>query len=422
MVFFYFYFVIINLVGDGMSIKRLEGLLKHMSESLKDKNIIKDLPIIIDDLEYIIRIYKLRIKGLTEEQRIEHIYDLSKYKMEFLAELMKKYMELILDTKLKYKVSEEVLFQLAVGGYDPNEDIVVISAIGSILNSDNTSDSLKSIIHEFRHMHFYHFLHESKIEDILKYPPNYIIIAKDYIPKEIPKTRNEKTEGRPNYFENYNSVFMEVDASNYALETVRTFLLDLYERYPYKNKHLENKITNLQNILIEESKVVEEHYKKEGRAYKKYVKELSGESPITSTAIVDDENKDLLLVTDKYIKNNPIFKDKYEILNILMNDYTFKDYHELIIDKYNAIDKYGNKEKINAIYDNIINTDPMLLITKLVEEKDINGIKNFINSHPTFIDEYKEEINELLNNAVPGIEILNLLVSEKNNVKYKKDI
>lgn len=403
-----------------MSPKRLEGLLKHMSLALKEKDIIKDLPIIVDDLEYIVRIYKLKIKGLTDEQRINHIYDLSKYKMEFLAELMKKYMELTLDTKLKYKVSEEVLFQLAVGGYDPNQDEVVISAIGSILNSNNTSDSLKSIVHEFRHMHFIHFLHESKIEDILKYPSNYIIIAKDYIPKEIPKTRHEKTEGRPNYYENYNSVFMEVDASNYALETVKTFLLNLYERYPYKNNHLETKITNLQNILIEESKVVEEHYIEEGRADKKIVKELSGEIPITSTVIVDKEKRDLLLVTDKYLKANPILKDKYEVLNILMKDYEFKSYYELIIDKYKAIEKYGNKEKISAIYDNIINTDPMVLMNKLIVEKDIDGINKFLQDHPTFRDEYNEEIDSLFNTIVTDSKIINLLLQDDSVIMKKE--
>ncbi|MBR3146032.1 MAG: hypothetical protein IKF47_02085 [Bacilli bacterium] len=403
-----------------MSPKRLECLLKHMCITLKNKDIIEDLPSIIDDLEYIVRVYKLKIKNLTEEQKIEHLYEIEKNKMEFLAELIKKYMELTLNTKLSYQISEEVLLKLAVGGYDPQEDKVIISAIGSILSSNNTADSIKTILHEFRHMHFYHFLHENKIEDIIKYPPNYIIIAKDYIPIELPKTRNEKIEGKPNYFENYKNIYMEVDASNYALETVRTFLLDLYERYPNKNPRLERKITQLQNILIEESKTVEEHYKQEGRAEEKYIKELTGEKPITSTILVDGENKDLLLFADKYIKANPILKDAYGILSIIMDDYRFKSYHELVIDKYKAIKNHGNKDKISAIYDNIINTDPMVLLTKLVEEKDIEEIKKFLNNHPTFLNEYKEEIAELINNTVPGIEILSLLSKEECAIMSKK--
>ena len=56
-------------MGDGMSPKRLECLLKHMCMTLKNKDIIEDLPSIIDDLEYIVRVYKLKIKNLTEEQK-----------------------------------------------------------------------------------------------------------------------------------------------------------------------------------------------------------------------------------------------------------------------------------------------------------------------------------------------------------------
>lgn len=403
-----------------MSPKRLEGLLKHMSITLKDKDIINDLPSIIDDLEYIISIYKLKIKGLTDEQRIDHIYDLEKNKMEFLAELIKKYMELTLNTKLEYQISEEILFELAVGGYDPRKDKVILSAIGSILNSNNVADSIKTILHEFRHMHFYHFLHESKIECILNYPSNYIIIAKDYIPMEIPKTRNEKIEGKPNYFDNYKRVYMEVDASNYALETVRTFLLDLYERYTYKNEKLEKKINKLQNILIEESQVVEEHYKKEGRAEPKYIKELTAEEPITSTIIVDDKKVDSLLCIDKYLKSNPILKDKYPVLNILMKDYEFKSYYELIIDKYKAIKTHGNKDKISDIYDNIINTDPIVLINKLIDEKDIDGILLFLSNHPTFKEEYKEEMDTLFNTTITDSKIINLLYNEDSVIMKKE--
>ena len=56
-----------------MSPKRLEHLMQQMSESIKEKDLIKDFPSILDDLEYIIRTYNLKIDGLTENQRINHI-------------------------------------------------------------------------------------------------------------------------------------------------------------------------------------------------------------------------------------------------------------------------------------------------------------------------------------------------------------
>ena len=402
-----------------MSPKRLEDLMRNMSESLKEKDIIQDLPSIIDDLEFIVKTYGLKIKGLTEEQRINHIYDIETYKMTFLAELIKKYMKLTLNKSFDYRIGEEVLFQGAVSAYDPKEDKIVISAIGSLLNSFNTADSMKSIIHEYSHQYFFGFLSIDKMEEMLNYPSNYIIIAKNYFSREIPKEGKTKVQGQADYFENYNRVYMEVDACDYALKTVRTFLLDLYNRYPNKNIKLEKKINKLQKTIIEQSMEVEKHYKEAGSADQKYLDELNAVKPITSTVIVDGEEKDNLLYTDKFIKNNPMLRDKYKVLGILMEDYSFKPYNKIILDKYRYIDEFGNATKINEIYSNIINTDPMLLISKLVMEKDTNGIIDFIKKHPTFKDEYENEINELFNNEVASMEIINLLSKEENVVLQK---
>ena len=61
----------------------------------------------------------------------------------------------------------------------------------------------------------------------------------------------------------------------------------------------------------------------------------------------------------------------------------------------------------------------MLLISKLVMEKDTNGIIDFIKKHPTFKDEYENEINELFNNEVASMEIINLLSKEEKVVLQK---
>jgi hypothetical protein len=161
---------------------------------------------------------------------------------------------------------------------------------------------------------------------------------------------------------------------------------------------------------------------KQDRLNSKCIEELYLKRHITSKITIQgNEETDRLLYSDKYLMNNPILKDKYEVLNILMNDYSFKDYHKLIIDKYKAIGKNkDHKTKIDSIYDNIIRTTPMVIITKLVEEKDVVGIKTFINNHPTFKEDYKEEIEELFNKEIPGSEILNLLSEDDYAIMKKK--
>lgn len=404
-----------------MSPKRIENLMKHMSESLKEKDLINDFPSIIDDFEYIVRTYQLKIEGLTENQRINHIYDIEYYKNDFLAELMKKYMELTFNKKFSYEIGEGEI-QISSGGYIQERDIVSLSVLGLLLNSENIADILKRIAHEYRHQYFFHFMHENSIEGILDYPTYFIKIAKNYIPKPLNNIYDDEGIFVNNqyYRDNHSRMYSEIDADNFGINTIRKFLLDMYKLYPNKNSKLELKVNKLQQEIIKQSEEVENVLREEKRLEPAYYSEIYLKKPISSTLLVDGNEIDSLLYTDKTLKNNPILKDTYEVLNILMNDYRFKSYHELLLDKYNAIDKYGNASKINAIYDNIINTDPIVLITKLVEEKDTIGITRFLNNHPTFLNEYKEEINELINKTVPGIEILSLLSKEEYAIMKKE--
>lgn len=422
MVFFYFYFVIINLVGDGMNINSIESLLKKKSSSIKEKNILKDFPSIVNDLETIVNIFNKEIEGVTVNQMVCPVYNIELYKTEFLAELMKKYMEFTWQDKFGYEI-DDMIFMISSGGYNKKKDIVLLSPLALLLNAgSNTSSALARIIHEYRHQHQFHFFHESDIKKIIKYPSHYMLLTKNRFVKDIHDIYDEEEvfEYNQYYADNHDRMYTEVDANNYALETTQNFLIDLYGKYPHKNKNLEKKVIALQAELLKQCQVIKQEFKDEKRLEPKYLKEIYLKSPITSNVLVDGKETDSLLYIDRTIKNNYDLKENYEILKLIVNDYGFKDYHELILDKYKAIEECGNKEKINAIYDNIINTDPMLLMTKLVEEKDIHSIQKFISDHPTFLKEYKEEINELINNTVPGIEILSLLSKEECIVKKKE--
>lgn len=404
-----------------MSPKRIERLMQHMSESLKEKDLIKDFPSILDDLEYIIRIYNLKIKGLTEEQRINHIYDIEYYKDEFLAELMKKYMELTYNKKFSYEIGEGEI-QISSGGYIQERDVVEMSVIGLLLNSENIADTLKRITHEYRHQYFFRFMHENSIEGILDYPTYFIKIAKNYIPKPLNNIYDEEGNFIDNqyYRDNHRRMYTEIDADNFGIATVEKFLLNIYKLYPKKNNKLETKVNKLQLELIKQCEVVEKELREEKRLEPTYFGEIYLKKPISSTLLVDGEEKDSLLYTDKTLKNNPSIKDKYEVLNILMKDYEFKNYYELVIDKYKAIEKLGNESKINSIYENIINTDPIVLMNKLIVEKDIDGIKKFLKDHPTFRDEYNEEIDNLFNTIVTDSKIINLLYDEDSVIMKKE--
>jgi hypothetical protein len=398
----------------------LKEKLEKMSLSLKDKNIIEYFPTILNDLEFIIKTYNTEITGLTEEERINNIYDIEYFKIDYLAELLKKYMELTWNKEFSYEIVDGYLFN-STAGYNQKEDIVTISIFGMLLNSDNTSDSIKSIIHEYRHQLQYHFLHEKDFKGVLDYPPYFITIAKNMLPKEILTVVDEEgyVIDKPYYNDNYKRLYMEVDANKYGLDVSRTLLSDLYSRYPDKNKKLEDKVKSLEEELILESNITEEGLKEEKRIDDIYLDELYTSKPITSSILVDGKELDSLLFIDKCLKDNPIIKEKYEVIGILMHEYGYKNYWDLILDKYKNIDEFKSKELIDEIYRNIFKTDPILIITQLILQKDLKGLRDFIKQHPTFPTEYEEEIGYIINTNTLDYDTLSLLSKDCGIIKKK---
>ena len=110
-------------------------------------------------------------------------------------------------------------------------------------------------------------------------------------------------------------MYTEVDANNYAIETTQNFLIDLYSKYPHKNKKLEKKVIALQAELLKQCQVIKKEFKDEKRLEPKYLKEIYLKSPITSNVLVDGKETDSLLYIDRTIKNNYDLKENVEDLN-----------------------------------------------------------------------------------------------------------
>lgn len=403
-----------------MTPMEIKNKLSNMSNNLKGKNIIRSFPTIVEDLQYIIDTYDIEIEG-TDEERTNNIYDIERNRIDYLAELIRQYMTMKWHKEFKYEIVEGYLFN-STAGYNQRDDIVTISVFGMLVNSDSVADYIKSIAHEFRHQLQYHFLHEEDIEGMLDYPPYFITIAKNMIPKDIEVIQNENGEviEKPYYNKNYKSLYTEVDANMYGLDVINNMLLDIYSRYPNKNKELANKVNKLQATLYMQGLKTKEGLESENRIDSLYVNEIYTPTPITSRVELEDSFADTLIHTDKVIKDNPIIKEEYQVFGVLMHDYGFKGYWDIVLDKYKAIEKTHQKEKVEKIYANIIKSDPMLTITKYVEEKDIKKIKKFVEDHPTFIYEYKEYLDTLFNRLVAPIEIINLLTVEDEIVKERK--
>lgn len=401
----------------------LQEKLKKMQESIKENNIVDDLPNIVENLSFIVRDFPKELYNMDDELRTEYRYYIEYYRISFLAELVKQYMELMWKQDFSYEIVEGYLFD-SVGGYHQKDDMVRVSVLGMTTNAENTSGAIKSFAHEFRHQQQYHFLKEKEFKDILNYPPYFITIIKNMLPKEIKTVVNEEgyVIDKPYYSDNYKRLYMEVDANLYGLDVSRTILTDLYELYPNKNRKLEKKINKLQKDLLIESIETENGLNNESRIDKIYCEEIRTQKPITSKVKVDDEEIDALLYTDICIKEEKNIKEKFPVLSIFMEEDRFKNYIEIRSDISNNIEKYNKTLDIENIYSYFIKSDPILLVTKYIFDNDVDKIRQFLYSHPTFKTEYKEEVQELIDLFGINPEIIDLLNLEDYAIMKKERV
>lgn len=399
-----------------MKLKSIINRLNKMSKSLKERDIVEDFPTVLRQLEFIMNIDD------KQNDAEEKVFDVEYPKIDYMAEFIKKYLEIKWNNKFSYDLDIIDIFQPnSTGGYNQKEDKATFQVCGLINGSINMADTMRAITHEFRHQHLYHFMHESKEENLLNYPSFFIIIAKDTIPKDIILGEDENGNViKPYRDENYNNLYMEIDANNYGIQLSRKIISDLYEMYPHKNKKLDKRVHDLQMRISNQSILVQNELYEEGRLNNTISSEIYLKKPITSKVLVDGEPKDRLLFIDKCLKDNPIVKEQYEVLGILMNDYDFKSFAEVFMGRYKSLTNSKDPNKVNAIYDHIIDTDPMLLITKLVIEKDVDGINKFLKDHPTFKEDYQEEINEIFSTMTTDFDILNLLSKPEYVIMNKK--
>ena len=398
--------------------KQIEERLKTMFLSLKDKNIIEYFPTILSDLEYIIKDYPKEMEALSDDDRINYLKYIEYYKIYYLSELMKKYMEMTWNKEFSYEVLDSFFFNSS-SGYNIKEDRVLISTYGIILNSSNTIDSIRSISHEFRHQLQYKFLKEKELSNILDYPPYFINIIKNMLPKEIKTIVSEEgyVIDKPYYYDNYKRIYTEVDANFYAMKVVEEFLLDIYEKYPNKNKELSERVNILEKEIFIEAKNTKEGLNNEGRIDEIYLNEIYTFDPIKSKVIFDSKEEDSLLFINKTINKEDNIEEKYPVLQLIRKNNNPKNYIEIMNDKNNYLRNNINKRKIELIYKYIVKSDPILIISEYIVNNNIKGIELFLKDHQTFIKEYEDEIKSTIKLLGADEKIIKILTISKNKQK-----
>ena len=106
---------------------------------------------------------------------------------------------------------------------------------------------------------------------------------------------------------------------------------------------------------------------------------------------------------DSLYQKNSVFKAcknleevKTHILT-LFNGNGVKGYQEIMLDREKLKTNLSpeDQKKIDALYEEIIRLDPILMISDLLEKGDTQAVKDFIELHPTVLEEYPKEMEQL---------------------------
>lgn len=386
--------------------------------NLEHPNFTSNFPIVIDDLKYIYIDLDNEIEKMDEVEQFEHSSEIEAKLMQYFAKLTQKYIETTHNTKINIECTDDYSFATVVGGYDNKADKIKYSTFGMTLGRKNRSSYFQTFLHESRHKMQYDAYRTNSIDEILNFKGNSILLLKDKIYESLmPK------DNRQFYQNNYNFLYTETDAENYSLELLSGFVMDMYFNYigfitnsDQIDEQLITKMLKVHRKVSQDKLELEYNQTQSGRLNFTIIEELNGKKIISSSYNIQTIEVDKLIELDKTIKNHPELQEQMPLLKLLFNGDRPKTYNEIIEDRKKLLILYPQKaDKINELYNSIINTDPILYLTDLVIKNESILIEEFIIIHPTLFEEYPKEIEEI--SSLSSNPVILSLLTNKSKIK-----
>ena len=372
-----------------MTVEKIKERLEQAKKNLNNDDLEIIFPSILDDLYYLLYSYNIDYNQLTRGEQFEDGYEFGCQIIDYLGLLARKYLKIIYQLDLEIVNEEEYNMAVCAGGYDKKTDKMYYSYFGSTLSYNGQLGFLFTCLHEARH----------KMQNDLRnnldgalIDPRMILLTKEEILENSLKENN-----RQFYKDNYSEIFYENDAESFAKAEISVFLNNIFTQYTKlmqsRGKEVSNEIIdkkNSINVLIK----LEISQMKSPFTNEEIIGQLNGEIPITGNYQINAEEKDKLIVMDKYLKAHPEMKEKYPLLQILFQGNRVKTYEELMYDKEQLL-LQGNVQNVDRLFYYIIETDPILALKKRLTNGSIDDVKQYLSLHPTLFEEYSDEISVL---------------------------
>ena len=348
-------------------------------------------PLILNDLEYILVELSLDEEKLSPGDIYRNGVSIASKTQEYLAKLSTMYFKLLHNIDIEIINSNDYNLSIGGGGYNFDDGKIYYTYIGAMLSKNSDLSFLHTCLHEGRHK----MQHEAyKTEDILSFSPCFLRLLKEHLLENSLQENNRKF-----YLDNYHKLFTENDAELFASYELENFIPKLMDYYLKKSNKKESDIDDeLMYKISKLNHLFNENLKKEKFNIDDEVASQIYDSPIIKGKFkIKDEEKEKIIMMDKYIKSHPELQEKYPILRLLFNKDRPKTHKETIADLMRLKEgkSYEFKEKIDALYDEIIVTDPILLLNEMLLNEDVQSIEIFMNMYKELTIEYQEEIKEL---------------------------
>ena len=381
----------------------LEKIIKRLDEAksnMDNSNFLELYPKILDDLYYLLIDYKEDIEKLTLQEKFTKMEFVNKKIYAYYAKLAMCYFKFIHDLPIVIEETDEPYMATCRGGYDYNNDKIYYSSFGTIIAHKSDLTFLGTLLHEGRHKMQQRYY---KFSNILDFPPYMLLNLKEHL-------FIDSFADPDFYIENYNILFYESDPELFIKNELSVFMKKMYELYQRLAAH-EN-ITISSSIISKFNEVnncFNREFSKETFIINDdAIRELHGSKPIDSSYSFNNNSMDRLITLDlnlkRIVKKNPDILEKYPVLKLLFVGNKPKTYYDILTDKKELKANLSEEEKqhIEELYKAIIASDPVLTISELVANNDIQGIQEFIKLHPTVLDEYPEQLvglNDLIENT-----------------------
>ena len=375
-------------------------------ENVESEDFIQRIPIVLEEMymNLFATKYMGRKEPIVKYPEAHELYE--DLMVRFCSGIVKQYYKHVYGVDLTFEPSDETVLQYATCAYNPQTDKILYNPTVFELNHVKHASYLVSLLHEARHKVQYDAFKTGDINRILEYDPTMMLQAKEYAFEQ-----NQMAEGNISFgIDNYPMLFTELDAESNALETIGKIVdkfLGLYENYCKENNieydtSLKYKFAHLIRLLAAEFSI---NYHKDinrGLVHPFYMSELKCASTWVSKYDLYCDKVDRLVELDKFIRENPELREKYPILDLIINgDYTKKSYNQIIRERDTLLERKGEtyRDKIMQLYRVIIFSDPIYCLNYFVDENRFSSVEYFVTHHERVLTEYTDEVENIVFNA-----------------------